>query len=386
MMPKWYKPGSKGMSNILTLGWGFFFTINLQIIFFILFYLSNYRVGYTINVISLVFTFIGIYFLKYTRHTWLAANIIAAIIFLNTTINSYFTGGLGSSILLWILIIPIISIFILEKKHGFYWVTASLVILTIFFIFSPEGSPDSIALIDNEYFDLWINIFLLGSVIWFSALVIEDAKNKATHEAEKAKKIAHENTKALEAELAQRQLTELALRESEEKLKYLANTDALTKLVNRRHFFKLAEKELERAVRYQTPLSISIFDVDNFKSVNDLYGHLFGDQVLFQISKRCLEIIRNADILARYGGEEFVILFPHTEREEAFASSERIRSAVEDTPFLIKNQEIFLTLSMGVAGFSGDRAANIDVMLDLADKALYQSKKAGKNKTTIWEE
>ena len=383
MMPEWYKPGSKGMSNILTLGWGFFFTINLQIIFFVLFYLSNNRVGYAINIISLVFTFIGIYFLKYTRHTWLAANIIAAIIFINTNINSYFTGGLGSSILLWILIIPIISIFILERKHGFYWVAASLTALTIHFVFFPEGSPDSITLINNEYFDLWINIFLLGSIIWFSALVIDDAKNKAIYEAEKAKQIANENAKVLKEELAQRQLIELALRESEEKLKHLANTDDLTKLINRRYFFILAEKELKRAVRYQTSLSISIFDVDNFKSVNDRYGHLFGDQVLFHLSKRCLEIIRNADILARYGGEEFVILFPHTEREEAFASSERIRGAVEKTPFKINNQEIWITLSMGVAGFSEDRTENIDALLDLADKALYQSKRAGKNKTTM---
>ena len=374
------------MSNILTLGWGLFFTINLQIIFFILFYLSDYGIGYTINIISLVFSFIGIYFLKYTRRIRLAANITAGIIFFNTTINSYFTGGLGSSILLWILIIPIISIFILERKHGFYWVTASLVVLTILFVFSPEGSPDSVTLIDNEYFDLWINIFLLGLIIWFSALVIDDAKNTATHEAEKAKKIADENAEALEKELAQRKLIELALRESEEKLRNLANTDALTKLINRRHFFILAEKELERAVRYQTPLSITIFDVDNFKSVNDQYGHLVGDQILFQVSKRCLEIIRSVDILARYGGEEFVILFPHTEREEAFASSERIRSAVEGVPFRINDQEIWVTLSMGVANFSEDRTANIDALLELADKALYQSKRDGKNKTTIWEE
>jgi diguanylate cyclase (GGDEF)-like protein len=386
MMPEWYEPGGKGMSKILTLGWGLFFTINLQIIFFVLFYLSDYSIGYIINVLSLFFSFIGIYFLKYTKHTRLAANITAGIIFFNTTINSYFTGGLGSSILLWILIIPIISIFILERKHGFYWVSVSLVALTILFVFFPKGSPGSIKLINNEHFDLWINIFLLGLIIWFSALVIDDAKNTAVHEAEKAKKIADENAKALGEELAQRKLTERALRESEEKLKHLANTDGLTKLINRRHFFILAEKELGRAARYQIPLSITIFDVDNFKSVNDQYGHLVGDQILFQVSKRCLEIIRNADILARYGGEEFVILFPHTKKEDAFASSERIRSAMEETPFLINNQEIWVTLSIGVAGYKGDRTPNIDALLELADKALYQSKRDGKNKTTMWEE
>jgi len=80
-MPEWYEPGGKGMSNILTLGWGLFFTINLQIIFFALFYLSDYGIGYTINIISLIFSFIGIYFLKYTRRTRLAANIAAGIIF-----------------------------------------------------------------------------------------------------------------------------------------------------------------------------------------------------------------------------------------------------------------------------------------------------------------
>ena len=385
MMPEEYEPSSERMSYILTLGWGLFFTIILQIIFFILFYLSNYKIGYTINIICLVFSFVSIYLLKYTKKIWLASNIIAAIVFINTTINSYFTGGLHSSILLWLLIIPIISIFILERKHGIFWVIASLVVSFIFFAYFPDGSPDSIVLIGNEHFDIWVNLFLLIALIWFSALVIDNTKNKAIKDSEKAREETYQNSIALEAELAQRHIAEYALRQSEEKLKHLANTDVLTELINRRRFFELAEKELERSVRYQIPLSISIFDIDDFKSINDQYGHLVGDQVLYQMSKRFSELARKTDILARYGGDEFVILFPHTEGQTAFASSDRIRVGVKETPFLIENHEIWVTLSMGVASFSHEETADLDFLLDCADKALYKAKNAGKNKTSLWE-
>ena len=397
----------------------------------------------------------------------------------------------------------------LERRQGLYWVIASLIVLSLFFAFFPNGSPASIILIENENFDHWVNIFLLMIVIWFSAVVFDNAKNEAIDDAEKARRKADQNATELTAELTRRELAELALRESEErlslaidganiglwdwdvvndemtfnekfenilgyqsgdlestikqwlefihpedrseveesiqkhvhgstpffrceyrvqkkdgdwiwvlssgmvtgreengnatrlvgilsettdrklleeKLKHLANTDSLTELVNRRHFFELAEKELKRTVRHQIPLSVTIFDVDNFKSVNDQYGHLAGDQVLFQIAKRSLDIIRDTDILARYGGEEFVILFPHAEMQEAFASAERVRVAIEETPFQIKGQEIWTTLSMGVASYSQDKTDNIDILLDRADQALYLSKRDGKNKTTIWKE
>ena len=379
MMPEGHRPNRTRMSYVETLGWGVLFTVILQIIYFVLFYLSNYTIGYMLNIICLLFSAISIFLLKKAKRARLAANIVAGIIFCNTVINSYFTGGLHSSILLWILIIPIVSIFILDRKDGLYWVVASLIETVILLIYSPLGSPNSIRMINNEDFDIWINLFLLIGVVWSSAVVIDNAKNKAISDAEEARI-------KLEAELSERESIELVLRESEEKLQRLANIDGLTGLKNRRHFFELAESEFERVLRYRLPLSIAIFDIDNFKSINDQFGHAVGDRILSEISKLCLEDSRNNDILARYGGEEFIILFPQTEGDEAFASSERIRMTIEKSPFPVNDKETQVTLSFGVASLSHEGNPNLDMLIDWADKALYQSKRKGKNMTTVWNE
>ena len=104
------------------------------------------------------------------------------------------------------------------------------------------------------------------------------------------------------------------------------------------------------------------------------------------MGKHCLESSRNSDILARYGGEEFIILFPQTEGKEAFTSSERIRIAIEEEPFHIEDKEIQVTLSFGVASCFLEGTPNLDTLIDLADKALYISKRNGKNMTTLWAE
>lgn len=222
-MPEWYEPSTKRMSYILTLGWGLFFTFNLLIVFFVIYYLSDYKIGYITNIIYFLFALLSLYILKYTKQTWLAANIMAAIIFCNTTINSYFTGGLHSSILMWLLILPIVSIFILERTQGLLWVIASLLSLAYFYFYAPNGSPDSIILINDVHFDIWVNLFILLGVIWFSAVVFDNAKNQAIKDAQEARIEAHQNAMALNAELTKRQLAELALRKSEERLSLAIN-------------------------------------------------------------------------------------------------------------------------------------------------------------------
>ena len=112
---------------------------------------------------------------------------------------------------------------------------------------------------------------------------------------------------------------------AEDELKRLASVDFLTGLFNRRHFFEIARKEFLKSTRYNRPLSVVIFDIDMFKSVNDTHGHLVGDQALAHIGKLVLEITRKPDIPARYGGEEFIILLPETDRDNAQIFAERLR-------------------------------------------------------------
>ena len=174
-------------------------------------------------------------------------------------------------------------------------------------------------------------------------------------------------------------------KEMEEKLRQQATTDPLTKIFNRRHFFELAQQELERSQRYSRPLSIIIFDIDFFKKVNDTYGHGAGDEVLRKLTKECQDSLRENDVFARYGGEEFVILLPETDLEQARQMAERMRKGCAETPLDVGSATVNLTVSFGVSSL-GNETLPLDELLLRADKALYASKEAGRNRVTVWGE
>ncbi|MDX1378228.1 MAG: diguanylate cyclase [Anaerolineales bacterium] len=167
----------------------------------------------------------------------------------------------------------------------------------------------------------------------------------------------------------------------------LSITDPLTGIYNRRFFDEIAGKELERAKRSASLLTIIILDIDHFKEINDTYGHLIGDQVLINLANIYQENMRSMDIFARYGGEEFIILMPDTSADSAHQTTERLRTALEETPLAIyEDKEIFVTISAGIAVCDGHESVDVSTLLERADQALYTSKQSGRNKTTIWKE
>ena len=172
------------------------------------------------------------------------------------------------------------------------------------------------------------------------------------------------------------------LREKSEILEELAITDHLTKAHNRRYFFEIAYYSIEHAKRYGEPVSFILFDADNFKAINDTYGHQVGDEVLVQLVKICQKIVRKSDVFARYGGEEFIILMPNTSKETAYKIAERLRMKIANAPL---NKEIAMTISLGIAHWTGKEEIELDELVAKADKALYQAKQAGRNQTSIWE-
>jgi diguanylate cyclase (GGDEF)-like protein len=176
------------------------------------------------------------------------------------------------------------------------------------------------------------------------------------------------------------------LRSQNEILEKIAITDPLTQAFNRRHFFELSEKEIQRALRYSHPLSVMLIDVDHFKVVNDTYGHRVGDQVLVDVVRLCQENIRNVDVFARYGGEEFVVLMPETNCGEICATAERICALVAETPITVGAIHISVTLSIGVACWAGEQELNFDQLLSRADIALYRAKDRGRNMVVVWQE
>jgi len=164
-----------------------------------------------------------------------------------------------------------------------------------------------------------------------------------------------------------------------EEIQWLATTDGLTGTHNRRHLFELGRREIERARRYKHPLSAIMLDIDNFKQVNDTYGHSIGDQVLRALTRECLDSLREVDILGRYGGEEFAIILPETECQAACKTAERLRQRIENKPFKTTKGELLLTISLGVAELIDD-IPDMATLLDLADSALYVAKQSGRNR------
>ncbi|MCC5887587.1 MAG: GGDEF domain-containing protein [Gammaproteobacteria bacterium] len=174
----------------------------------------------------------------------------------------------------------------------------------------------------------------------------------------------------LELQLANAQLHELAIR------------DHLTSSLNRRHFYDVAEAELQRAQRYDAPVSLLLLDLDDFKGVNDRHGHACGDAVLCQLVELIQERLRNSDVLARLGGEEFVILLPETDLAAARLLADRLRQAIAEQPFEYSGIIIPLTTSWGVATAHAEDKG-IDGLLNRADRALYVAKDSGRNRVCV---
>ncbi len=164
--------------------------------------------------------------------------------------------------------------------------------------------------------------------------------------------------------------------------KHLSETDALTKLNNRRCFENCFDKEFARAKRYGNKLSIGIIDVDFFKKINDTYGHLCGDYILQEVAYNIVNNFRQTDFVFRYGGEEFTVILTETSAESAQIPFERLRKTIEEQVFKYDNKDIKVTISSGIS--SNTELQDAWDMLDEADKALYKAKNNGRNRVELF--
>ena len=199
-----------------------------------------------------------------------------------------------------------------------------------------------------------------------------------------ARKLAEDELRFANASL---RVAHLELKEMFEHEQVLARTDVLTGQCNRRYFFELAMREFEASIRYRRPLTIILFDVDDFKQANDSFGHAVGDEILKSIAMLAASHIRSVDVLARYGGDEFIILLPETTSEKAFLIAERIRVAVVSNPIQAEGRSVVVTNSIGVAEIrTSPEDQSIEDVIRRADKALYKAKELGRNHTFIYRE
>ncbi|MCS6938884.1 MAG: sensor domain-containing diguanylate cyclase, partial [Roseiflexus sp.] len=167
----------------------------------------------------------------------------------------------------------------------------------------------------------------------------------------------------------------------------LAITDPLTGLYNRCYFSVAARREFERARRHRRPLAVLIADLDNFKRINDIYGHPVGDRVLQAVSSAFRHELRSGDLLARYGGEEIIAVLPETDNKGAVRVVERVRLMLDQTAIATNQGTVRVTASFGVAVFAYPfTTPNVETLIDQADQALLRAKRSGKNRVEVWYE
>ena len=172
-------------------------------------------------------------------------------------------------------------------------------------------------------------------------------------------------------EIFQKQMYESALR------------DGLTKAFNKKYFTDRLESEFTFAIRHVAPLTLILFDIDHFKKVNDTHGHQAGDLVLSEISTLLTAALRAEDVFARYGGEEFAVICRGSDLMQGQVVAERMRKAVEAHKFVFDGTHIPLTISVGVSGLPDPAVKDAAELVNLADQALYKSKRGGRNRVTL---
>lgn len=186
----------------------------------------------------------------------------------------------------------------------------------------------------------------------------------------------------LQREIEEHQRVEMALQAANEKLKHLAITDELTQVVNRRFFYQYLQQQWAILAEAKQPLSLILCDVDHFKSFNDTYGHLAGDECLRQIAQAIRSTLkRGPDLVGRYGGEEFILLLPYTDATGAFEVATEVLAAIQ--ALKIKHEYTsetgYVTVSLGVSTVIPDHTENPENLIKVADTALYAAKAQGRN-------
>lgn len=181
------------------------------------------------------------------------------------------------------------------------------------------------------------------------------------------------------------ELTNTRLEQAIFKEQHLAHTDPLTGINNRRYLFDLAKIKMAIASRYKQPLSAMMFDIDHFKKINDLHGHIVGDQILIEIVNVVQAEMRKSDVIGRYGGEEFIILLPMTTAQQAHKLAERIRINVEGLRVPSERGDVSATISIGIVEIDHQQPVfiNVEELFSRADEAMYTAKRRGRNRVVI---
>jgi diguanylate cyclase (GGDEF)-like protein/PAS domain S-box-containing protein len=299
------------------------------------------------------------------------------------------------------------AIAITDRNGALQWVNLAWVVLTGYSKEEAIGQNARIVKSDKHdvsfYKQMWDTI--LAGKVWHGEVVNRRKDGSLYFEEETITPVLDQqgnvmNFIAIKLDITERKQKEEELRHTKEKLEaanlelqlafeheqHLAHTDGLTGVNNRRYLFELAGHEFDVAMRYQQPLSVIMFDLDHFKQINDTFGHSIGDQMLKDVIRTAHTQLRDVDLIGRYGGEEFVVILPVTSAQQAFLLAERIRSNVATLRVETKKSPAAVTLSIGIAEIiHAPQDVSVENVIHRADEAMYAAKKAGRNRTVIFD-
>jgi diguanylate cyclase (GGDEF)-like protein len=245
-----------------------------------------------------------------------------------------------------------------------------------------DGSQSILAAVAAAAIGVWLtSLVVLAYVVWRYRRLVKAAERLAAGKLGVTVK-ASEKGRGLDNRLAR------AINTISEKLSETtdaAQTDKLTGVANRRALLVELFNEVERANRYERPLSVAFVDIDHFKAVNDTYGHAAGDDVLRGVAQAISANLRATDMVGRYGGEEFMLILTETNVEEGAVLTEKLRNIVARERFAADGQSLSVTISIGIAGGVGARLTS-DALVRDADAAMYSAKSLGRNQTYIFAE
>ena len=326
-------------------------------------YIENFTLAFFIILFSL-YTISSLFLITKIKETyWLYYG--ANIIYVSLILFMIYHSDSENSRILWAYIYPIGIIFLFSNRLGFLYSCLLLVMIVGLFLFVPQ--------IHRTYsIPFQIRFASTYMIVTFISSWIEHHRARFQKESMQTHYALFLEQALLKEEIERRTVLE-------KKLQYLAQTDPLTLLYNRGYFLALAEKELQRAFRYDIPLCFAILDIDHFKHINDTYGHPVGDAVLQALGKHCLENLRETDIMGRLGGEEFAFILLHVTEEQARSKMGKLKDELSQLKVPYDGEHTLnFTVSIGLAMLN-ERIKRLDELYIQADEKLYLAKDAGRN-------
>ncbi|MGA9672006.1 MAG: diguanylate cyclase [Terracidiphilus sp.] len=250
-------------------------------------------------------------------------------------------------------------------------------------LWNMEGASSSFVLKPHYYQTAWFYSLCSLAAIALVIGLLRYNTRRLRAQAEELTRLVNERTMKLQLEVVERQRAEEAAVEAREKMRFQATHDVLTSFLNRGAILDVLARELARAVRERTSITVLMADLDHFKDINDKYGHLVGDEVLREVAARLMTSVRPYDSVGRYGGEEFLIVLANCDAETALERANELRGVIGSTPIKTTIGPIQLTTSMGVLASRISGSTSPDEVLREVDSALYAAKEAGRDRCCV---